>query len=141
MEKSLCPIFCLLAKLFHSNFGAFPPCSFLSALTNGIPEPSLENKAGEKELQEGKNVEMPSFSPGKLHVVSQKKSVQRILSDKVLRCEHSQDSETCSPAGFGKLLTYHYVLCLAVMKLSSEALLVQWNRLRCLSSRTHCSAL
>ena len=49
----------LVSKAFsQGNFGAFPPCSFLSALTNGIPEPSLENKAGEKELQEGKNMEM-----------------------------------------------------------------------------------
>ena len=66
----------LVSKAFsQGNFGAFPPCSFLSAITNGIPEPSLENKAGEKELQEGKNMEMPSFSPGKLHVVLKKKNL------------------------------------------------------------------
>ena len=65
----------LVSKAFsQGNFGAFPPCSFLSALTNGILEPSLENKAGEKELQESKNMERrrqwhptPVLLPGESH--------------------------------------------------------------------------
>lgn len=64
VEELVCYIPLVSNSFFFSqcNFGAFPPCSFLLALNNGIPVLSLENVASEKESQKGKNKAMPSFS-------------------------------------------------------------------------------